>query len=66
MDLNTIAALDRAFDRLLEAADQLRAAERSARGTAEEHLAHEIGVLLRTLEADADALSAVIRSALRA
>jgi len=47
MDMTAIAALDRAFDRLLEAAEELRAAERRARETGEILLALEAETLAR-------------------
>lgn len=66
MDLKTITALDRAFDRLLEAADELRVAQRSEHETAEAPFSLEIDILLRVVEAEADAVNAVIRRAIRA
>jgi len=63
MDMTSITALDRAFDRLLEAAAELREAERSAGEVGENRLAGEAGVLAGAVEAEVDATHAVIRRA---
>lgn len=64
MDLTSITAIDRAFDRLLEAAAELREAERSARSAEQKRLASDAHLLARAVEAEADAAHGVIRRAL--
>jgi hypothetical protein len=64
MDMPSITALDRAFDSLLNAAADLRQAERFARGAGEGRLASDARILASAVEAEADAAHAVIRRAL--
>jgi len=64
MDLTTITALDRAFDRLLEAAAELRESERLACSAGEERLTSDAHMLAGAVEAEVNALHGVIRRAL--
>jgi len=64
MDSRGPTALDSAFDRLLEAAAELRQAEREAEEAGKGALASEVLALARAVEAKAEA-TVVIRRALR-
>lgn len=64
MDIDAILALDRAFDRLVEAADELGVAHLLATQAEEERLASEVQVLAHAVSAEIDAAHAAIRRAL--
>jgi hypothetical protein len=60
-----IWGLDEAFDHLIEAADQLRRAERAALLGGKRRVAHEADILARAVDAEVDAVTEVLRRSLR-